>query len=104
VNEDLVPVFVANGQVHAHQVKAFLEASGVRCALRGESLTQTHGLTLDGLGSVEVLVTEADEARALGLLDSADRGQLRLADDADVEATPPEIPGSPGESSRDDTD
>ena len=73
-------VFVANGQLHAQQVRSFLEAEGVRTVLRGESLSKTHGLTLDGLGQVEILVDPADEEHARALLASADVGQLRLDD------------------------
>jgi len=79
-------VFVGNGQMQAHEVKAFLEASGVRSLLRGEALSKTHGFTLDGLGRIEVLVAEADEARALALLAAAEAGDLRLTDDAEVES------------------
>ena len=79
-------VFVANGQLQAHQVRAFLEAAGIASVLRGESLTKTHGFTLDGLGKVEVLVVEADEERARTLLASADAGEFRLDEDADVES------------------
>jgi hypothetical protein len=46
---DPVSVFVANGDVQAHQIRAFLEAGGIDCIFRGESLRQTHGLTIDGL-------------------------------------------------------
>ena len=74
-------MFVANGQLHAQQVRSFLEAEGVETVLRGESLSKTHGLTLDGLGQVEILVDAADEERARALLDSADVGALRLGDD-----------------------
>jgi hypothetical protein len=80
-------VFVANGQIEAQQVRAFLEASGVPTVLRGESLSKTHGLTVTGLGRVEILVAEPDEARARDLLSSAEAGELRLADDADVQAS-----------------
>src|SRR5213594_2639629 len=54
MNEECV--IVANGKIQAEQVRTFLEASGMVDVLRGESLTKTHGLTLDGLGRVEVLV------------------------------------------------
>lgn len=80
-------VFVANGQIQAHQVRTFLEAAGIASVLRGESLTKTHGFTLDGLGKVEVLVAEADEERARILLASADAGEFRLDEDADVGST-----------------
>jgi putative signal transducing protein len=76
-------VFVANGQVHAQQVQSFLEAEGIETVLRAESLSKTHGLTLDGLGSVEVLVEQADEERARSLLASAEAGELRLNDQDD---------------------
>jgi hypothetical protein len=61
-------VFAANGEIEAQQVLAFLEAAGISSELRGESLRKTHGLTLDGLGRVEVLVAAVDEDRARGLL------------------------------------
>jgi hypothetical protein len=75
-------VFVANGEIQAQQVRSFLEAQGISTAVRGESLRNTHGLTLDGLGRVEVIVSLADEDRARALLASADAGEFRLDDDA----------------------
>jgi hypothetical protein len=74
-------VLVANGEVQAQQVRAFLEASGIRTAVRGESLRNTHGLTLNGLGAVEIFVDEADVEEARSLLDSVEAGQFRLGDD-----------------------
>ena len=84
MDDQLHCVFVANGQLEAHQIVAFLEANGVSCMLRGETLSKTHAFSVDGLGRVEVLVTAADGGRALLLLDSAEGGVLRLPDDADV--------------------
>jgi hypothetical protein len=78
-------VFVANGRLQAQQIQSFLEAAGISSVLLGESLSLTHGLTIDGLGRVEVVVDEADEARARELLVSADAGHLRLGDDAKVD-------------------
>jgi len=84
MDQQLRRVFVANGEVHAQQIRAFLEAAGVATVERGESLRNTHGLTLDGLGAVEIFVPaeHADEARAL--LSSADAGRFRVdnVDDA----------------------
>ena len=71
-------VFTASGEIQAQQVRAFLEGAGIPSELRGESLRHTHGLTIDGLGRVEILVSEADEDRARELLASADRGEFRL--------------------------
>lgn len=77
-------VFTANGETQAQQVRAFLEAAGIPSELRGESLRNTHGLTIDGLGSVEIIVSDSDVDRARTLLADAEQGQLRLDDDADV--------------------
>lgn len=80
-------VLVANGEVQAQQVRAFLEAGGIRTAVRGESLRNTHGLTLNGLGAVEIFVDEADVEEARSLLDSAEAGQFRLGDDPENQKT-----------------
>lgn len=79
-------VFVANGEIHAQQVRAFLEAAGIPTAARGEALRNTHGLTLDGLGAVEISVAEADAPRARTLLDAAEAGEFRLAGDAPLDS------------------
>jgi len=77
-------VFTASGEMQAQQVRAFLEAAGISSELRGEALRNTHGLTVDGLGMVEILVADEDAARAGALLASAEDGTFRLNDDADV--------------------
>jgi hypothetical protein len=87
MDKQLQCVFVANGEVLAQQVRAFLEAAGIATAERGESLRNTHGLTLDGLGAVKILVAGADVDRARALLDSAEAGGFRLADDAETSST-----------------
>lgn len=83
MNPQLQRVFIANGEIHAQQIRAFLEAAGITAIERGESLRNTHGLTLDGLGAVEILVAEVDAGRARSLLDSAEAGTFRLAEDVD---------------------
>ena len=77
-------VFTANGEIQAQQVRAFLEAAGISSELRGEALRNTHGLTLDGLGTVEILVAADDAERARSLLDAADAGAFRLPDDIET--------------------
>jgi hypothetical protein len=77
-------VCTASGEIQAQQIRAFLDAAGISCQFRGESLRNTHGLTLDGLGMVEILVSDVDEARARALLASAEDGAFRLDDDAEV--------------------
>jgi hypothetical protein len=81
MTQQLRCVFVANGEVHAQQVRAFLEAADIPTSVRGEALRNTHGLTLDGLGAVEISVAEADADRARTLLESAEAGEFRLGDD-----------------------
>jgi len=76
-------VFTANGEIQAQQVRAFLEAAGISSELRGEALWNTHGLTLDGLGMVEIVVSDEDEERARELLASAERGEFRIADEGE---------------------
>ena len=83
MNETLRCVFVANGEMQAQQVGAVLEAAGIPAAERGESLRNTHGFMLDGLGAVEIYVREADADRARSLLDSAEAGAFRLTEDAE---------------------
>ena len=84
--EDTRCVFVANGQDEANQIMAFLKAAGIASALRGESTTKTHGFTVDGLGRLEVLVTESDEKQARALLTSADAGEFQLGEDEEIES------------------
>ena len=83
MNQTLQCVFVANGEMHAHQVRTFLEAAGIQAAERGEALRHTHGLTLNGLGGVAIMVADTDAARARSLLASAEAGAFRVAGDSD---------------------
>ena len=84
MDSQLQRVFVASGEVEAQQVRAFLEAAGIATAERGEALRKTHGLTVDGLGAVDILVSEADVDQAREMLASADAGAFRLGDEADT--------------------
>ena len=94
-DSQLQRVFVASGEVEAQQIRAFLEAAGIATAERGEALRKTHGLTVDGLGAVDILVSEADAAQAREMLASAETGAFRLEDDADPSELPPNDPNDP---------
>ena len=87
MDANTVCVFVASGETHCQQVRAFLEAAGIPTAVRGEALRLTHGLTLNGLGSVEILVAQSDAETARSLLRSAEAGKFRLEDPDDEEET-----------------
>ena len=75
-------VAVVNGNLEAEQVRAFLEAHGIKVLLRGETIRSTHGFAIDGLGAVTIDVMEEDATRAQELLAAAEAGELRLDDDS----------------------
>ena len=52
----LTTVYVASGQIEAEIVKGRLESEGVPAMLRYEAAGLIYGLTIDGLGQVEVQV------------------------------------------------
>ena len=79
-------VFVANGEAQAQQVCAFLRSFGIRSKVRGESIRKVHGLSVGGLGAVEILVSEADEDEARNLLRSVEAGEFNLDEDAETES------------------
>lgn len=88
MTEDFVVVSTVQGQFTEQQIRAFLEAHGIATHVRGETLRTTHGISVDGLGTVEILVERdlADEAR--DLLARAERGELALEADEEPETLP----------------
>ena len=80
MSDELVVVYVAQGEVEEAQVRSFLEANGIPTASRGEALRKTHALTLDGLGAAEILVAAEDADRARELLADAEKGSFSLDD------------------------
>ena len=84
MNEEPVVVFKAQGELEETQVRSFLAAHGIPTVTHGEALRKTHGLTLNGLGQVEILVAaeHADEARRL--LAGVERGDFTLEDDIEI--------------------
>ena len=65
---DLVTVYVAQGMLRASVIRGALESAGIPVMLKYESVGQTLGLTVDGLGSVEIQVPEEWEQEAHDLL------------------------------------
>lgn len=63
----LVTVYQSMGMLGAQVVKAKLEASGIPTMLKYESAGLVFGLTIDGLGMVEVQVPEeyAEDAESI---------------------------------------
>ena len=65
--EDAVVVYVSQGPLGAEVALSKLRAAEIPCALRYPSAGRIWGLTVDGLGRVEVVVPAAwaDQARDL---------------------------------------
>jgi len=79
-----IVVYAAQGEVEEGQVRSFLSAHGIPTSTRGEALRKTHGLTLDGLGQVEILVAPEHAEEARRLLAGVERGDFTLEDDIEV--------------------
>ena len=71
----LTTVYIANGQPEAEIVKGRLENEGIPAVLRYESAGIVYGLTIDGLGQVEVQVPSslARDAREILAIDENER-------------------------------
>ena len=67
-NTELITVYIARGQPEAEIVKGRLENEGVPAILRYESAGVVYGLTIDGLGQVEVQVPSSLAQRAKEIL------------------------------------
>jgi hypothetical protein len=63
-NVELVEVFKAQGEMEAQVIRSVLESDGIESMLSGESVRLTHGLTVNGLAEVRILVRDDDETRA----------------------------------------
>ena len=91
MTDPFVVVTTVQGQFAEEQLRAFLEANGIHTEVRGETLRSTHGISVDGLGSVEILVSREQEEDARALLVEAERGTFALKDEemgSDLPATP----------------
>lgn len=88
MSHDWIVVYVAQGEPEETQVRSFLSAHGIGTSTRGEALRKTHGLTLDGLGQVEILVAPDDAAEARALLEAAEQGDLALSEESGVGSDP----------------
>jgi len=67
-SQHLMTVFSSQGFLPAEVVKNKLEASGIPAILRYQAISRVIAVTVDGIGLVEVLVTQADYQRALEII------------------------------------
>jgi Putative prokaryotic signal transducing protein len=70
----LVTVYVSQGMLPAQVVRGKLESAGIPVLLKYEAIGQIIGLTVDGLGRVEVQVPEDCAADAEYLLQEEEAG------------------------------
>ena len=75
-----VCIHIADGEFAAQQIKAFLAVHDIPSEFLGEALRKTHGLTLNGLGAVKILVPEEYSDRARDLLARVQAGEMELDD------------------------
>ena len=68
--EKLVTVYRACGQPEAEIVRGRLEIEGILALLKYESIGSVYGLTVDGLGQVEVQVPARFVDRAREIIES----------------------------------
>jgi hypothetical protein len=66
----LATVYIASGQPEAEIVKGRLESEGIPAVLRYESAGIVYGLTINGLGQVEVQVPASLAQHAREVLSS----------------------------------
>lgn len=81
-----VTIHTAQGEAEAQVIRAFLDGHGITSFLRGESLRLTHGLTMDGLGQVEIQVPGDLAGEARELLEKMHRGDFQLEEGESLEA------------------
>ena len=74
----LVTVYTAVGQPEAEIIRGRLQNEGIPAMLKYESLGAVYGLTIDGLGQVEIQVSSdrAEEAKQILEGCSTDQEQI----------------------------
>jgi hypothetical protein len=77
---DEVEVLRVEGAINAEVVLAALRANGIPAAVLGEVVGRVYGLTLDGLGSVGIVVPCEFEQQARDLLAAGELRQLEVGD------------------------
>ena len=67
VKSNFVVISTVQGELIANVIKSHLESEGIPVLLEYESAGRVHGLTVDGLAQVRILVPQerAEEARQI---------------------------------------
>ncbi len=91
----LKTVYVAHGMLRATVIRGAFESAGIPVILNYESLGQTLGVTVDGIGQVRVMVPVEWEKEAQALLNAhPPRGEVFYVspDEAQEESSQDEDP------------
>lgn len=70
---DLVTVYVTQGQLRANVIRGVLESAGIPVILKYEAAGPAIGITINGLGRVEIQVPDAWAQEATDLLTATPR-------------------------------
>jgi hypothetical protein len=70
--DKLVTIYRALGQPEAEILRGRLQVEGIPVFLKYESLGMIYGLTVDGLGQVEVQVPAARASEAIAIINIGD--------------------------------
>ena len=73
-------VYTASGQLEAEIIKGRLESEGIPVLLRYESLGSVYGLTIDGLGQVQIQVPTNIAKDAAEILNTVVDGDIKYPD------------------------
>lgn len=84
-DEAVVTVYVSQGPLAAEAIAAKLEAQGIPAACKFEAVGRVYGITVDGLGKVEVQVPASWRERALAALQ-----EMPLPEDVELDQEPDE--------------
>ncbi|TFH42949.1 MAG: hypothetical protein E4H01_12750 [Lysobacterales bacterium] len=81
---DLVTVYVVHGLLRANVIRGLFESAGIPVMLSYESIGPVIGITMNGLGRVEIKVPAEWEREALDLLHAEPRS-------GEIFSVPPDV-------------
>ncbi|HUG44403.1 MAG TPA: DUF2007 domain-containing protein [Acidobacteriota bacterium] len=80
-SSDLREVFRASGEFEAQLIRSLLLDSGIDSAFEGESIRLTHGISINELGMVRILVRSEDFEEAKRIIEDAAANPLPAEDE-----------------------
>lgn len=72
----MIEVYRAAGQAEAELIKGILESSGIPCVLKCHTAMSIHVFTINGMGTVKVMVPDAVAEEARILISREDNAQM----------------------------